>query len=74
MVKMPAPIPQPPSSPKAITITQLSKNYREVLVRHFIHGQDVQSIADELDVNTNTVKSRLNTAKKLLKRRLDYDR
>ena len=26
MVKMPAPIPQPPSSPKATTITQLSKN------------------------------------------------
>lgn len=26
MVKMPTPIPQPPSSPKATTITQLSKN------------------------------------------------
>ena len=54
-------------------ITQLSKNYREVLVRHFIHGQDVQSIADELDVNTNTVKSRLNTARMNVKAKLENE-
>ena len=52
-------------------IAQLSKNYREVLVRHFIHGQDIQSIADELDVNANTVKSRLNTARMNVKAKLE---
>lgn len=54
-------------------IAQLSKNYREVLVRHFIHGQDLQSIADELDVNANTVKSRLNTARMNVKAKLENE-
>lgn len=52
-------------------IAQLSKNYREVLVRHFIHGQNIQSIAEELDINTNTVKSRLNTARMNLKSQME---
>ena len=52
-------------------IAQLSKNYREVLVRHFIHGQNLQSIAEELDINTNTVKSRLNTARMNLKSQME---
>ena len=52
-------------------IAQLSKNYREVLVRHYIHGQGLQSIAEELDINTNTVKSRLNTARMNLKSQME---
>ena len=52
-------------------IAQLSKNYREVLVRHFIHGQNLQSIAEELDINTNTVKSRLNAARMNLKSQME---
>ncbi len=52
-------------------IAQLSKNYREVLVRHFIHGQGLQAIAEELDINTNTVKSRLNTARMNLKSQME---
>ncbi len=52
-------------------ITQLSKNYRDVLVRHYIHGQNVQSIADELKVNANTIKSRLNTARMNVKSEME---
>ena len=52
-------------------IAQLSKNYREVLVRHYIHGQNVQSIADELKINANTVKSRLNTARMNVKSEME---
>ena len=52
-------------------IAQLSKNYREVLVRHYIHGQNVESIADELKVNKNTVKSRLNTARMNVKSEME---
>ena len=52
-------------------IAQLSKNYREVLVRHFIHGQGLLSIAEELDINTNTVKSRLNAARMNLKSQME---
>ena len=52
-------------------IAQLSKNYREVLVRHYIHGQGLQAIAEELDINTNTVKSRLNAARMNLKSQME---
>ncbi len=55
-------------------ITQLSKNYREVLVRHYIYGQNVQSIADELLVNANTVKSRLNTARMNVKAEMENEK
>jgi len=54
-------------------ISQLSKNYREVLVRHYIHGQNVQSIADELELNANTVKSRLNTARMNVKTEMEKE-
>ena len=52
-------------------IAQLSINYREVLVRHYIHRQGLQAIAEELDINTNTVKSRLNTARMNLKSQME---
>ena len=54
-------------------ISQLSKNYREVLVRHFIHGQNVGFIADDLKINVNTVKSRLNTARITVKKQMEND-
>nr|MCR4579159.1 sigma-70 family RNA polymerase sigma factor [Treponema sp.] len=52
-------------------IAGLSKNYREVLVRHFIYGQNVKSIAVQLKVKTNTVKSRLNTARMNVKSEME---
>ncbi len=52
-------------------IAQLSKNYRDVLVRHYIHGQNVQTIADELKINANTIKSRLNTARMNVKSEME---
>lgn len=52
-------------------IAILSKNYREVLVKHFIHGQSVTEIADELKINVNTVKSRMNTARQNVKSEME---
>ena len=54
-------------------ISQFSKNYREVLVRHFIHGQNVGFIAEDLEINVNTVKSRLNTARMTVKKKMEND-
>lgn len=51
-------------------IGTLTKNYREVLIRHFVHGQSVSQIAKELAVNENTVKSRLNTARMDIKEKM----
>lgn len=52
-------------------ISQLSEKYREVLVRHFIHGQNVGDIAEAMGINVNTVKSRLNTARMTVKNRME---
>lgn len=50
----------------------LSKKYRLVLVLYYFREFSQREIAEMLDIPEGTVKSRLNTAKKLLKRRL-YD-
>lgn len=52
-------------------IAILSKNYREVLVKHFIHGKNVNQIATELGLNVNTVKSRMNTARQNVKTEME---
>lgn len=41
----------------------LSKNYREVIVRHYMNGESVEDIAKALGVPKNTVKSRLYTGR-----------
>ena len=51
---------------------ELPKKHRLVLVLYYFRSFTQQEIADILDIPEGTVKSRLNTAKKLLKRRL-YD-
>ncbi len=50
----------------------LPKKHRLVLVLYYFRSFTQQEIAEMLDIPEGTVKSRLNTAKKLLKRRL-YD-
>lgn len=51
-------------------IGTLTKNYREVLIRHFVHGQSVKQISQELGIKENTVKSRLNTARMDIKEKI----
>lgn len=49
------------------SIASQTRNYREVLVRYYIHGQSVGKISEELGIPVNTVKSRLNTARQNVK-------
>ena len=44
-------------------VGMLSKNYREVIVRHYMNGESVKDIAKALSVPENTVKSRLYTGR-----------
>lgn len=44
-------------------VAMLSKNYREVIVRHYMNGESVKEIAKALGVPENTVKSRLYTGR-----------
>lgn len=40
-------------------VAYLAKNYREVIVRHYMNGESVAQIASELSIPEGTVKSRL---------------
>ena len=48
-------------------IGRLIKIYREVTVRHYMHGHSVERIADELGISQGTVKSRLSSARNQIK-------
>ncbi len=48
-------------------ISRLLKIYREVTVRHYMHGQSVERIARELGVPKGTVLSRLSAARRQIK-------
>ncbi len=48
-------------------IGRLIKIYREVTVRHYVHGQSVEKIASELGISVGTVKSRLSSAREQIK-------
>lgn len=54
-------------------IHELPKKHRLVLVLYYFREFSQSEIASMLDVPEGTVKSRLNTAKKLLKRRLTHE-
>lgn len=45
-------------------LAMLTRTYREVMVRHYMHGQSVKEIASALGIPENTVKSRLNAGRK----------
>lgn len=55
------------------SIASQTRIYREVLVRHYIHGQSVGKISEELGVPVNTVKSRLNTARQNVKQEFNLN-
>ncbi|MBQ9489779.1 MAG: hypothetical protein IJU80_07600, partial [Lachnospiraceae bacterium] len=48
--------------------------YREVLVRHYFHGQSVETIAKALALPENTVKSRLRLGREKLRKELTMEK
>jgi len=50
---------------------RLIRIYREVTVRHYIHGHSVERIAADLNISTGTVKSRLSKAREQIKEGLE---
>lgn len=49
----------------------LAQTHREVMLRYYIHGETVEKIAAELKLPVGTVKSRLHTGRKQLKKGID---
>lgn len=49
-------------------IAYLSGIYRQTLVRFYMHGESVKKIAEELGIPENTVKSRLDTGRKHIRK------
>lgn len=61
-----------PSSDKVRReVAYLSGKYREVIVRHYLEGEKVQSIADKLGTPKGTVLSRLSTGREQMKKGFD---
>ena len=52
-------------------IAYLSGKYREVIVRHYLNGEKVQSIADSLNIPKGTVLSRLSAGRKQIRKGFD---
>ncbi|MCL2406604.1 MAG: RNA polymerase sigma factor [Defluviitaleaceae bacterium] len=49
-------------------IAFLSRIYREVIVRYYLHGESVEDISKALDIPTGTVKSRLSSSRTQIKK------
>lgn len=56
------------------SVAHLTKLYREIVVRHYFHGQEVKKIADELSLPENTVKSRLRLGRDKLRKDLAMEK
>jgi len=56
------------------SVAHLTKLYREIVVRHYFHGQEVKKIADELSLPENTVKSRLRLGRDKLRKELTMEK
>lgn len=52
-------------------VAYLAKLHRDVIVRHYLQGQKVQSIADELKVPKGTVLSRLSSGRNQMRKGLE---
>lgn len=55
-------------------VARLTFTYREVLVRHYFHGQSVEAIANALSIPENTVKSRLRLGREKLRKDLTMEK
>lgn len=53
------------------SLSRLASSYREIMIRFYLRGQSVQSVADDLGIPVGTVKRRLFDARKQLKERFD---
>lgn len=49
-------------------LANLTKLYREAMVRFYMHGQSVKEISAQMGVSENTVKSRLNAGRKHIRK------
>ena len=56
------------------SVAHLTKLYREIVVRHYFHGQEVKKIADELSLPENTVKNRLRLGRDKLRKDLTMEK
>lgn len=54
-------------------VAMLTKNYREVIIRHYMNGESVKDIAKALDIPINTVKSRLYTGREHIGKEFDME-
>ncbi len=54
-------------------LAYLTKLYREVMVRFYIHGQSVNEIATALDISENTVKSRLDRGRTHIRKEFNME-
>lgn len=54
-------------------LAYLSKLYRDVLVRFYMHGESVKQIAISLNIPENTVKSRLDMGRKHIRKEFDME-
>ncbi|MBR5871272.1 MAG: sigma-70 family RNA polymerase sigma factor [Clostridia bacterium] len=52
-------------------VAYLAKQYREIVVRHYFHGERVVDIADALGIPVGTVKSRLDFGRKQMKKGME---
>lgn len=52
-------------------ITYLSRIYRSVIVRYYVHGQSISEIAQQLGIPEGTVKSRLDSGRKQIKKGME---
>lgn len=54
-------------------VSMLTKNYREVVVRHYMNGESLKDIAESLNIPLNTVKSRLYTGRSHIGKEFDME-
>ncbi|MCH5348493.1 MAG: sigma-70 family RNA polymerase sigma factor, partial [Oscillospiraceae bacterium] len=54
-------------------IAYQSRIYRQVLVRFYMHGESIKSIAAELDIPENTIKSRLDAGRKHIRKEFNME-
>lgn len=55
-------------------IAMLGRNYRDVIVRHYLNGESVRDIAKTLGIPENTVKSRLYTGRSHIRKELEMEK
>ena len=56
------------------SLSNLTKNYRDVLIRYYFYGQKIKQIAEDLGLNENTVKFRLSYGKMDIKEKLSMEK